>query len=196
MAAVGRADRPGHTDIPGGGVRELLGPLRCVVPMGWTGGRYTTSKPIAATAGSRSAAVLNVPLTGGSPFLTTAPSERGNSSYHEPKRARPRSTSSGAGREELTRSRSGWRERAASTSGASAASSRARAGSVSSRRVSAAASTASRPSRFGTPSAARSYSAAPSARTRAMSCSSAAAGILMFAAWRQVATGSLHASTV
>ncbi len=61
----------------------MSGPLRKVVPIGWIGGRYTTSKPIAAMAGSRSAAVRNVPDTGGSPSRTTAPSERGKNSYQE-----------------------------------------------------------------------------------------------------------------
>ncbi len=38
----------------GRAVVTLFGPLRCVVPIGWIGGRYSTSKPIAATYGSRS----------------------------------------------------------------------------------------------------------------------------------------------
>src|SRR5450759_3159291 len=77
-------------------VSELLRPLRLVVPMGWLGGRYTTSKPISAIAGSRSAAVCRVPevhlLVR---LLYSAPSERGKNSYHEPYSARSRSTRSG-----------------------------------------------------------------------------------------------------
>src|SRR5262249_42084962 len=41
--------------------RALLRPLRLTRPIGWIGGRYTMSKPIAATAGSRLAAVAKVP---------------------------------------------------------------------------------------------------------------------------------------
>ncbi len=90
-------------------VRVLSGPLRKARPIGCTGGRYTTSKPIAATAGSRSAAVRRVPERGGSTpdGSTTAPSERGKNSYQEPNSARSRSTWSGSGRVELTSSRSG-----------------------------------------------------------------------------------------
>ncbi len=41
-------------------VRVLLRPLRCVVPIGWIGGRYTTSKPISAMASRRFSAVRKV----------------------------------------------------------------------------------------------------------------------------------------
>lgn len=119
------------------------------------GGRYTTSKPIAAIAGSRSAAVRNVPLTGASPGSTTAPSDRGNISYQEPKSARLRSISSGSGLAAVTSSRSGFFRRAASTSGSSAAAYRTSTSRSSSRMTSAAASTASRPSRLGSLAAAR-----------------------------------------
>ncbi len=37
---------------PGAAVGELLRPLRWVTPIGWIGGRYTTSKPSSARAGS------------------------------------------------------------------------------------------------------------------------------------------------
>ena len=47
-------------------------PCGALRPIGWIGGRYTTSKPIAATAGSR----RRVPAS--------PPSERGNSSYQAP----------------------------------------------------------------------------------------------------------------
>jgi hypothetical protein len=42
----------------------LFGPLRFTLPIGWIGGRYTTSNPMSATAGRRSAAVRNVPCAG------------------------------------------------------------------------------------------------------------------------------------
>ena len=53
-----------------------------------------TSKPMAATAGSRLAAVLKVPETTLSPS-TVAPSERGKNSYQLEKSARWRSTYNG-----------------------------------------------------------------------------------------------------
>ncbi len=59
--------------------RVLFGPLRKVVPMGWIGGRYTTSKPIAAIPSSRFAAVRKVPWG-----CAGVPSERGKNSYHAP----------------------------------------------------------------------------------------------------------------
>ncbi len=96
------------------------------------------------------------PSAAAGPARTTAPSERGNSSYQEPYSARSRSTCSGIGREELTSSRSGWRSSASVTSGASAAACRAAGARPVSRSASTAASTAGRPSFFGTPAAARS----------------------------------------
>ena len=39
----------------------LFGPFFAAWPIGWTGVRYTTSKPMSATAGRRSAAVRRVP---------------------------------------------------------------------------------------------------------------------------------------
>ena len=66
----------------------LLGPLRSVMPIGWMGGRYSTSKPIAEISGSRASTSANVPCC---PEL--CPAERGNSSYQVEKRARSRSTS-------------------------------------------------------------------------------------------------------
>lgn len=124
--------------------------------MGWIGGRYTTSKPIAAMAGSRSAALRNVPLTGCSPGSTTAPSERGNISYQEPKRARLRSTTSGRALDAVTSSRYGRRASAACTGTARAAEYRSDTGRSSSRIASAAASTCSRPSFLGILEPARS----------------------------------------
>ncbi len=67
-----------------------------------------TSKPIAATASSRSAAVRRVPLVtvpvSGS---AVAPSERGKNSYQLPNSARCRSTKNGCSPSLLSRSRSG-----------------------------------------------------------------------------------------
>ncbi len=55
-----------------------------------------TSKPMAATAGSRSAAVRNVPLTILPVALSMlAPSERGKNSYQLENRARSRSAKNG-----------------------------------------------------------------------------------------------------
>ena len=65
----------------------LLRPLRWLVPMGWMGVRYTTSKPSLAISGRRRSASEKVALRSG-----TVPWERGNISYHAPKRARSRST--------------------------------------------------------------------------------------------------------
>ncbi len=73
----------------GPGVSVLLGPLRFTSPIGEIGGRYTTSKPRAAIAGSRFVAVANVPERGGSRL---APSERGKNSYQAENSARSRST--------------------------------------------------------------------------------------------------------
>ena len=75
----------GEPGSPGRAFSVLLAPFLAVVPIGWTGGRYTTSKPIAATASRRQAAVRSVPdlgclLSG----LILAPSERGKNSYQEP----------------------------------------------------------------------------------------------------------------
>ena len=55
-----------------------------------------TSKPIAATASSRSAAVRKVPVVTAPVFASrVAPSERGKNSYQLPKRARLRSAYTG-----------------------------------------------------------------------------------------------------
>ena len=58
--------------------RALFRPLRFVAPIGWIGGRYTTSKPSSASCGSDA-------LDAAKP-----PHERGKSSYHAPKRASSR----------------------------------------------------------------------------------------------------------
>ena len=59
------------------------------------GGRQTTSKPIAAIASRRLAAVRSVPACTEPSDLTTAPSDRGNISYQAPTSARSRSTNTG-----------------------------------------------------------------------------------------------------
>src|SRR5262249_19203447 len=61
----------------------LFRPLRLVCPIGWIGGGYGTSKPSSAKRGRSSRMPAN------------PPQERGKSSYHEPKRPRTRSTSTG-----------------------------------------------------------------------------------------------------
>ena len=76
---------------------------------------------MAATAGSRSAAVRNVPLTQPLPASgrRRAPSERGKNSYQEPnERPLAGRPAAGSGPSAVTRSRSGCRRSAASTSGA------------------------------------------------------------------------------
>ena len=87
--------------------RELLRPLRCTLPIGWIGGRYTTSKPILAMRGSASAAVANVPCTG-LPLASQPPVDRGNISYHELNRASGRSTQTPYCSPRVTSSRSGY----------------------------------------------------------------------------------------
>ena len=71
----------------------LLRPLRFVRPIGWIGGTYTTSKPMAAICGRRHSASAKVVAPGRS---GSRPCERGKSSYQAPNRARSRSTISGS----------------------------------------------------------------------------------------------------
>src|SRR5262249_58691320 len=95
-----RAEGPiahGVRGSSGPAVSALFLPLRAVVPIGCTGGRYTTSKPMAAISPRRRAAVRSVPDTGrrrpsGS---TLAPSDRGKNSYQDPNSARSQCTTSG-----------------------------------------------------------------------------------------------------
>ena len=70
-------------------------PFRWVVPIGWTGVRYTTSKPMEEMRGRSSAAVRSVPDTQEPSGRWKAPSERGKISYHAPARASGRATPSG-----------------------------------------------------------------------------------------------------
>jgi hypothetical protein len=70
--------------------RVLFGPLRNERPIGWTGGRYSTSNPSPATYGRRSMTSASVPWR-----AVPSTVERGNSSYHALKRARSGSTCTG-----------------------------------------------------------------------------------------------------
>ena len=116
----------GEPGSPSPGVSVLFLPLRNVVPMGCTGGRYTTSKPMAEIASSRLAAVRSVPETGARRPIgsTWTPSERGKNSYHEPYSARSRSTSTVIGLDLVTSSRIGQLARMAVICGSSVAASR------------------------------------------------------------------------
>ena len=102
------------------------GPCGFVTPIGWMGGRYTTSKPIAATPARRFAAVRNVPLFQLPSFRRRAPSERGKNSYHAPTPARRRSTRISCSGESVVSSASGH---AAKTSSAGASTSARRSAS-------------------------------------------------------------------
>ena len=109
----------GDPTSPGAAVGLLLRPLRCTLPIGWIGGRYTTSNPISAIRGSAAVAVAKVPCTG-FPSASQPPVERGNISYHEPKRASGRSTQTPNCSPRVTSSRSGNSSSSSSTSGDSA----------------------------------------------------------------------------
>ncbi len=148
-----------------------------------------TSKPIAATASSRFAAVANVPLVT-APVLASrvAPSERGKNSYQLPNRARSRSAYAGKGPSTVTNSRSGWVCSTSTRSGDCSAASRAGAG----RSVSVAASmppcrTAAWGELLPSPLRTRSRSSRPSVN---ISSTSTPAGIFTPAAYCQVAIGS------
>ena len=91
VPALGGADRPRAADVAGlGDAGLLLRPLRLVRPIGWIGGRYTTSKPIDAMWSSRPIASRSVcgPSAG-------ATGERGKNSYHALNRPSAGSTSIG-----------------------------------------------------------------------------------------------------
>src|SRR5437588_12226851 len=77
---------------------ELFLPLRWVTPMGWIGGRYSTSKPAPATYGRRRSTSASVPWRPGS-----SDAEHGNVSYQALKRARGRSTTMGYSGEDPAR---------------------------------------------------------------------------------------------
>ena len=80
-ALLSRRSPTGCRRRRGSAVTALLRPLRFVCPIGWIGGRYTTSKPSSASCGS----------TRSTP--AKPPHERGKSSYQTPKRASSTSTS-------------------------------------------------------------------------------------------------------
>jgi hypothetical protein len=61
VAAFGAADRVGLPGSPGSACRALLRPLRCCMPMGWIGGKYSTSKPMSRIIGRRACTSLKVP---------------------------------------------------------------------------------------------------------------------------------------
>src|SRR2546428_805239 len=64
----------------------LFLPLRSVMPIGCTGGRYSTSKPIASSSGRNAIRSRNVAC------VPSPRTERGKSSYQVEKRARTGST--------------------------------------------------------------------------------------------------------
>ena len=161
----------GEPGSPSTGVSVLFLPFLNVVPMGCTGGRYTTSKPMAAIASSRLAAVRSVPETGARRPIGSiwTPSERGKNSYHEPYRARSRSTWTVSGLDLVTSSRSGQVARMAVIWGSSDAASRSHGVSPRSRSRATSARSAVRaaagrlaPGGWGIRRAARSNSSAPS----------------------------------
>ncbi len=164
---------------PGSATSVLLRPLRFVCPIGWTGGKYRTSKPSSASRGTCSA----VPRR--------PPQERGNSSYQAPKRPRSRSTSSGSGGSSCSCSDRSPAP-AASTSAATSASRTARTSPSCS---SASATAVSR--RLAAPvarSAASRRSTTPSDASPARSAWPAS--ILRLTSSRHEAKGSVHARMV
>src|SRR5579864_7172867 len=74
----------------GAATSALLRPLRLVRPIGWIGGKYSTSNPISATSARRASQSANVPCS------PPDAAERGNISYHALKRANGGSTQSGS----------------------------------------------------------------------------------------------------
>ena len=85
MATLLRADGPRAARVPRPRRQGIILPLRNERPIGCTGGRYRTSKPISATRGTWPAAPRSPPKL------------RGNSSYQAPTPARSRSTQIGTG---------------------------------------------------------------------------------------------------
>ena len=144
-------------------------------------------------ASRRPAAVLSVPDRGPSSPASSAPSDRGKNSYHDPNSARRRCTITGYHRVLVVSVRSGQAAMIASTSGLLAAVSRDIGDRSPSRSAAATAASRSR-SRLGVFAAlaARSNSSAPSASIRSTSWPS---GILMAASCCHPAIGSPHAST-
>ena len=176
----------------GPGLRVLFGPLRLVTPIGWIGGRYTTSKPIAATPSSRRVAVRKLPDFHRPSLRCFAPSERGKNSYHEPTPARRRSTRIVCSGESVVRRASGWPTNSAS-SGSSTRARRSAADVAGSRSAVASAVSFVRVARARVFSAtARSMSRAPISY---ISSTSTPASILSAASCRHVAISSSNPVT-
>ncbi len=182
----------GEPTSSGPAVRVLFGPFRLILPMGWMGGRYTTSNPIAATRGSSAAAVAKVPCRG-VPSSFQPPVERGKNSYQEPNSARSRSTTAVYAFPRVTSSRRGLARRISVMSAAKAGAIR----SASGRSERSAAATASRAGRLGRGAvlAAFSNSRAPISMSFARSSGPCPAATFASTACRHVVTGSLQAST-
>ena len=83
VAAVRRADRVRAADVVGAGLQAVVAALRAVVPIGWIGGKYSTSKPMSRMRGRCAITSSNVPCRCGSSLA-----ERGNISYQLEARAR------------------------------------------------------------------------------------------------------------
>src|SRR6478672_13659334 len=165
---------------PGPATSVLLAPLRFVLPIGWIGVKYRTSKPSSAICGT----TLRTP--------SKPPQLRGKSSYQELKRARSRSTLIAAGcASDPAPERSGQCSAAAATSGASAASRRSDWSLFVSPAV-AAASVSSCASLDFARCAAAAISSAPSLSSPVTSVCPPSS--LRCTSWRQEASGSIHAS--
>ena len=182
----------GDPTSSGAALTELLRPLRCTLPIGWIGGKYTTSKPILAMRGNAFAAVAKVPCLG-LPFVSHPPVDRGNISYQALKHASRRSTQTPYCSPRVINSRSGYRSSSSVTSGPNAAPARVN-GSPGLRSASAASINGSRSAR-GTPVAARSSSWAPISRSLDSSTSPCPAFSLAVTARRHVAIESPQPST-
>ena len=75
VAAFLGADRVGAAGIAGSGLQRIVAPLAVdVVPIGWIGVKYSTSKPIAAMSGSRAMQSRKVPCWPGTCSGCAAPS--------------------------------------------------------------------------------------------------------------------------
>jgi hypothetical protein len=148
------------------------------------------SNPIAATAGSRLAAVAKVPGRHWPDMSWTAPSERGKNSYQLENDPCSRSTQTSKASERVSRSRTGSWSSSPVTAGDSASSSRSST-VPSGERSPRAAAASCRAAGAGIALRARSSSWAPSSSSREMSCP---APSLTSTLCRQVANGSAQAS--
>ena len=136
--------------------------------MGWIGGRYTTSNPIAAIRSSSLAAVTKLPCTGW-PVSSRPPVDRGNISYHAENSAFGRSTQTWCGLPFVTNSRTGRSVMIVSIGVESAWASRVCTGSSSSRSAAAAPASRARFARSVGRRPTRSSSRAPVSRSFASS---------------------------